>query len=214
MFNLKNSAMKHRILLAFCAVLMVVPAFSQTKMIAFKSHSGSAKNFRLAFTKKLFDMRCSNFGAAPQPVIRNARLDSVIYISRYKSVMVTSSFCINRYATDKKDLWSAGKDTVYNHPLFTQQHSLDSIKKVILEEYYFQNSIDEVKFIGFDNARNEIPKQEVVISPVIQKETVYRNTKKEQRLFKPGSFSKGWQKFRLKAKKAFKRKKCATCPTF
>ncbi|RZL30277.1 MAG: hypothetical protein EOO96_18460, partial [Pedobacter sp.] len=36
--------------------------FSQTKLIAHKSHSGSNANFRLAMNKNLFDIGQSNFG--------------------------------------------------------------------------------------------------------------------------------------------------------
>ena len=38
-----------------------------------------------------------------------------------------------------------------NHPLFSHQHSLDSIKSVLALQYNFQNSIDSVVFVGFDN---------------------------------------------------------------
>jgi hypothetical protein len=125
---------------------------AQTKEIAFKSHSGSNENFNIALENNLFDIGNSNFGHAPQRDVKTAQLDSVIFISDSVALMVTSEFCIRSGQTEKEaKLWKAGKETVYNHPLFSRKHSLDSIKNVIKEQYSFRNPVEQVVFVGYDN---------------------------------------------------------------
>jgi hypothetical protein len=130
---------------------------AQTKKIAFKSHSGTDENFKLAFNNNLFDMDGSNFGMAPQQTVRDAQLDSVIFVSDSVAIMVTSEYCtkVDR-ATKKKsqpELWTAGRETVYNHPLFSKKHSLDSIKKVLAQQYNFKNPAGKTIFVGYDNKK-------------------------------------------------------------
>ena len=199
-------------------VLLILSAqtFAQTKLIAWKSHSGSAKNFKAYFFKKLFDYRSSNCGGAPEPYITTAVLDSVIYISNNKSLMITSSYCGK--PGHFGSVWKAGRDTVYNHPLFTHQHSLDSIKTILKEYYYFKNPVDEVRFVGFDNQKEktierpqEISRTEV-IKPEAEKRT-YRPSKKTKKV-KPLKLNNGLHKMGLRAKKIFSHKKCKSCPHF
>lgn len=135
-------------------VLLSNFSFSQTKLISHKSHSGSCKNFKMALDNNLFNMNESNFGMAPQRFVRNSNLDSVILLSDNVAIMVTSETCNweDYGGRDKsnKELWSAGRDTVYDHPVFTTKNNLKTIKSTLKEEYYFANSIDSVVFIGFD----------------------------------------------------------------
>jgi len=133
-------------------------SFSQTKLISHKSHSGSDSNFRIALEKNLFDIGDSNLGDVPYREVKNAQLDTVIYISKGKSVMKTSEYCkienkYNRINEDKSlgNFWKKGTDTLLNHPLFSKKHSLDSIKNVLKQQFHFKNDIDKVIFIGFDN---------------------------------------------------------------
>ncbi|MBC7863494.1 MAG: Hsp70 family protein, partial [Bacteroidia bacterium] len=67
--------------------------------------------------------------------------------------MVTSKTCFDR-EEKTTSLWKPGKDTVYNHPVFSQNfskyHSVDSLRKIIKKSYYFRNNADSIKFIGFD----------------------------------------------------------------
>ncbi len=126
--------------------------FSQTKKIAFKSHSGNSANYSFALRNNLFDMNCSNFGQAPDRFIKTAKLDSVIFISDTAAILVTSSTC-RETADNRITVWKEGREQANNHPLFSKQHSLDSIKKVIKQYYYFKNPIDSVKFIGYDNLK-------------------------------------------------------------
>jgi hypothetical protein len=149
---------KKTLLLTVAAFTITVNSFSQTKKIAFKSHSGSAENYSAALSENLFDIDNSNFGMAPTREIIDAKLDSVIFICDTVALMVTSRYCKKRNeynsSTSKEKLWSAGRDSVFYHPLFSNKHSLDSIKAMLEMHYYFKNPISKVIFIGYDNAKD------------------------------------------------------------
>ena len=145
-------------ILAIVLLVFTGTAFSQTKLIFHKSHSGSRASF-----VKTINSNYSNFGKAPIREVKNAMLDSVIFLSDTTAVMVTSEYCVRRgdyspvelegttKTRNQGKLWRAGRDTVYNHPLFSRKHSLDSIRMVVATEYYFKNNIDSVRFVGYDN---------------------------------------------------------------
>lgn len=150
-----------KLLLVFFGFFSLL-TFGQTKLIAHKSHSGSLSDFRKALDGALFDVWDSNLGEAPQRRVQYAKLDSVIYISPQKAVMVTSEYCkveevYQPELSGAESLWKKGRDTVVQHPLFSKHHALDSIKEVLKQDYYFKNNIDSVVFIGFDNVT---PKQD------------------------------------------------------
>ncbi len=153
--------------LPFLLLLFIsMQTLAQTKRIAHKSHSGSKATFKMALEKKLFDIESSNFGMAPTEFIQTARLDSLKFISDSVAVMVTSKHCKNVPFGDStrvirdRGIWRAGTDTVFNHPLFSKQHELDVVKSKLKDEYYFQNPIEEIVFVGYDNvAVKEEPKQ-------------------------------------------------------
>ena len=154
-----------RMSLFFCGLFSMI-SFSQTKLISHKSHSGTNENFRIALEENLFDIGDSNLGDVPYREVKNAQLDTVIYISKGKSIMITSEFCkienrYNRINEDKslREFWKKGTDTVFNHPLFSKRHSLDSIKNVLKQQFHFKNDIDKVIFIGFDNKSRKHPKK-------------------------------------------------------
>jgi hypothetical protein len=128
---------------------------SQTRLIAHKSHSGSNKTFARALENTKSSILFSNFGMAPQRFVRNSNLDSVILLSNNTAIMVTSETC-NWEEFDGRDksgkqLWSAGRDTVYDHPVFTSKNSLSEIKSTLKDEYFFSNPINSIVFIGFDS---------------------------------------------------------------
>lgn len=144
------------LIVAFATSFM---AQAQTKKIAFKSHSGSMTNFSAALENDLFETDNSNFGMAPVRDIITAQLDSVIFICDTMAILVTSEYCTKTdRRTQKKPivdskLWKAGREVAIDHPLFSRQHSLDSIKSVIAEKYNFKNPIDKVIFVGYDNKK-------------------------------------------------------------
>jgi hypothetical protein len=129
---------------------------AQTKVIAFKSHSGNMANFKIALEENLFDIDNSNFGHAPQRDVKTAQLDSVIFVSDSVTFLVTSEFC-KWQGQEEKDakLWKPGKEKLINNPLFSRNHSLDSIKSVIAREYGFRNSVKQVVFVGYDNNKRK-----------------------------------------------------------
>ncbi len=147
-------------LIAILLCLIYTTATAQTKKIAFKGHSGSMDNFSTALEDNLFDMDNSNFGMAPQRDIITARLDSVIFVSDSVAIMVTSNYCTRENFTyakpvNKPSLWTAGHEIVYSHPLFSRNHSLDSIKQVIKLQYNFKNPVEKVVFVGYDNKKRK-----------------------------------------------------------
>lgn len=124
-------------------------AIAQTKWIAHKSHSGSAENFGLITPGSAFEDDGSNFGRAPEPTVKTAQLDTVIRLSGCEAVMITSEYCQERRLKTEKRLWSAGRDTVKNHPLFCNNYSVDEIKRRLKRDYYFKNDVNSIVFIGF-----------------------------------------------------------------
>lgn len=113
------------------------------------------------------DLHASNFGEAPRPYLRTKQpqLDSVIFVSDSVAIMVTS--CKKLKAGEKMAAdWKPGRDTVYNHYLFSLKHKLDYIKRELEDAFYFGNDINRVKFIGYDN-EDLLDKNENIFSPVI-----------------------------------------------
>ncbi|ASS47568.1 MAG: hypothetical protein A3D31_17215 [Candidatus Fluviicola riflensis] len=138
-------------------------AFSQTKLIFHKSHSGPRASF-----VETIDGNSSNFGVQREPDVNTAELDSVIYLTDTSAIMVTKvcpRYPLYHQLEEKQGLnsWHPGRDTVYFHPLFSKKHALDSIRMVISTEYFFRNDIDSTKFIGYDNAAAD--PQKVVKQP-------------------------------------------------
>ena len=107
------------------------------------------KNFKLALKSNKFGIKHSNFGMRPNPRIKNAQLDSIIFLSENTAVMVTSTYCKWREQDKKTTFWKAGRDTLRNHALFNKKHSVKHIKKVLKKKYHFKNSIKDVKFIDY-----------------------------------------------------------------
>jgi hypothetical protein len=159
----KSTAMK-KICIAIILVVAANHLSAQTKEIAFKSHSGTATNFKSILGNELFDTD-SDFGVAPVRTVKNAELDSVIFVSDSVAIMVTSDYCrhidvtTNQFETES--LWKAGSKKVYNHPLFSKKHSLDSIKDVIRLKYNFRNPVEKTVFVGYDNG----DQQEYFLTP-------------------------------------------------
>ena len=151
-----------RYLLLLSGLFFLSGLSAQTKKIAFKSHSGSAENFSIALENNLFDMGNSNFGHAPDRTVRTAQLDSVIFVSDTLAILVTSEYCSRESRSSGipkgSTRWRAGREPVYSHPLFSRKHSLDSIRTVVKEQYNFQNQVDKVVFVGYDNKKTKTKK--------------------------------------------------------
>ena len=169
---MKNIAL----ILSFLSFSLV--GFSQTKFIAHKSHSGSAENFQLALNSEDFNPLHSNFGEAPDRFVINAQLDSVIYVDEYHVILVSTYLDpnkVNKTKSEEKSGWEPSRERVYGHPLFSQQHSLDSIKMVLKRDYHFENDIDKVVFIGYDNGENSTEENQIIpISTITPKDNAPR----------------------------------------
>ncbi|MCE3075784.1 hypothetical protein [Chryseobacterium gwangjuense] len=121
---------------------------SQTKLISYKSHSGNMEYFEKSIVEDSYNTNYSNLGIRPEPYIINSKLDSVIIIDDHKSVIVTSVFCKSEITPFSKK-WKPGRDTVYNHAVFSSQN-IDSVKNVLRKNYHFQNNIDSTVFLKYD----------------------------------------------------------------
>ncbi len=134
--------MKNLFTFIFTAISLSI--FSQTKLISYKSHSGNMKNF----SAESVDISEGNLGAAPEKLVKTAKLDSVIYVNENESILVTSSTILNT-RNGEKTKWKPGREVVRNSKLFNSKNK-DSIKKVLTNTYNFQNDIDDVVFVGYD----------------------------------------------------------------
>lgn len=135
---------------------------AQTKMIAYKSHSGNTADFLNSVFKDIFDVNDANFGVAPERFVFNSKLDTVIFIDENKSVIITSKFC-HEYISNDTTVWKPGKDTLIDHSVFIISN-LDSIKSNLKNYYFFRNNIDSVVFLKYDakkkSYKNITPKKE------------------------------------------------------
>ncbi|RYZ00191.1 MAG: hypothetical protein EOO11_02480 [Chitinophagaceae bacterium] len=144
-----------RIALLLCLLLATGGAFAQTGAIAHKSHGGTDAEWGAALEEAGAD-----FGRAPTEEVKDARLDSVIFVSDSVAVMVTSTWCRRMYVPESQaQRWRAGRDTVRRHALFSKRHALDSIKAILRTQYYFRNHVDSVRFVGYDNDNSCAPYQ-------------------------------------------------------
>ena len=121
---------------------------AQTKLIAYKSHSGNTEKFNETISKDLFNSNDSNLGHSPFYYVKNAQLDSVIFIDETKTVIVTSEYCKN-LIIERKGNWNPGKDTLVNNPYFSISN-LNNIKTELKNNFYFENPIDSVIFLKYN----------------------------------------------------------------
>ena len=141
----------------FIALLSIISStsFAQTKAIAFKSHSGDMNNFRIALSNDLFGSEESNFGnpyvdPSKFRVINN--LVGVVYLSKSKAALTIKVYPSEYFEPkDSARLATLVTDTVYNDPLFSKKHSLDSIREVLKTSWEYGNHVNEIIFIGYDN---------------------------------------------------------------
>ena len=190
--------------IAFLTITLIsFLSFAQTDIIEMRSRNASLKNYERSSSIKNGDHVASNYGMLRNPEVRTAVLDSVKAISDSVAVMYTSNYCSDRYFgavdmdlqiyTDSNgnqqikenpirtypnprvgSLWQPGADTVMYHPLFSQRHSLDSIKQQLDQNYYFNLPADSIEFIGFDNTSAFSNKDSV--QPVKQKRNKKKNS--------------------------------------
>ena len=79
--------MKAVLLFLFCVSI----GYSQTKLIAHKSHSGSNATFGKALSSNMFGLEASNLGNPPE-YYYEVVIDSVVYVSPEKAIVVKTSY--------------------------------------------------------------------------------------------------------------------------
>ena len=140
----------------FLVVCVSLAATAQTKLIFHKSHSGKNGTFRSAVEGNLFGIHTSNFGIVEKQLVK---LDSVISLGDDKVLLVFHSFSFHtaqpniERMKDTKN-WALGKTTVTKHHLFSRVHSLDSVKKQLINSKDYLE-VDKTVFIGFDNKNSK-----------------------------------------------------------
>lgn len=150
-----QTKLRMKILIVSCLLLFLLPAHAQTKLIAHKSHSGSASTFSKAYQDGLFAIQNANFGLPGNNNIQV--LDTVIALNDSVTLFkYRESIVCHRWGTDYKQLsgsdFQAKVDTVVNHPIFNRKNTLKFVKSAATPyPIWFVNLIDEVVFIGFKN---------------------------------------------------------------
>ncbi|HLP13066.1 MAG TPA: hypothetical protein VK177_14110 [Flavobacteriales bacterium] len=145
-----------KILIAISFSILTIGLNAQTKIIALKSHSGSAAEFAAQF-RGHFELLVGNLGLGPQQITPNAnlpevqfassknkRLDSVKYVNEALTICYISQYD----KTTKK--WNYGVDSVKQDEHFQKSNTLAGVKSYVRSNYYFKNSLQTVKFVGFD----------------------------------------------------------------
>lgn len=127
---------------------------AQTREIAFKSHSGNMANFESVLHSDFFDGGDAGFGL-PSSISSN-EIDSVIYISATRTLVITKMFTRRFHEpVDSNRLIGRLRDTVKNDPLYANRHLLDSIRTVLKLRQENKNA-GEIIFIGFDNKKKKL----------------------------------------------------------
>lgn len=150
-------------LIYFTVLFLGDHIFAQTKLISYKSHSGNMEYFEKSIVEDSYNTNYSNLGIRPEPYIINPKLDSVIIIDDKKSVIVTSGLHKDR-RNSNTEKWNTGRDTVYNHPIFSSQN-IDSVKNVLRRNYNFENDLDSTVFLKYDKETKQY-------KPIPSKKTV------------------------------------------
>lgn len=157
--------------ITFLTFIFSIVGFSQTKLIAHKSHSGSNSNFRIALENKLFDIEKSNLGQIPITTETYQKLDSVIYISKNKVVCITKEYSQRYYKYNKEkhsspELIKITKDTVIVATKNNKKLNLNTAKTNIIALYNNKKITDSTVYSGFDKKVTKT-KKKTFIAPLL-----------------------------------------------
>lgn len=125
--------------------------FSQTKKIAFESHSGKASDFATALTNDLFDDDGSDFGLPSDKYVH--KVDKLIYLND-STLLISSKEYLRpwRATNDSLDRFQRnGTDTMFLNMKITRQISADSLIRLLKGMYGEYESAPKMKMVGFDN---------------------------------------------------------------
>ena len=145
------------------ACLFSITCFGQTKLIAFRSHSGSNANFRVAVEHNLFDIGRSNFGTHTEQV---DKIDTIILKTNKKIIILRKSYTITLPIRMKPYDITYFRDTLTkaSYADFFLANNADSLKTAIRAMYrkrYKFVKLDSTVFIGFGkkfNGKTELKK--------------------------------------------------------
>ena len=137
--------MKHSYSLA--ALFIGTFLFSQTKLIAYKSHSGSMNRFENAVSRDIFDVNDSNLGLPPAIL----KVDSVIFLDNDKAKIITET---KRFKQEK------GVRNTLTVPL---KNSGKNINKKIIDSLLYRNydvipEKDSIVFLKYNKKMNTYKK--------------------------------------------------------
>ena len=142
--------MKTLIFIAAC--LLSVTCFGQTKLISFRSHSGSNANFRKAVEHNLFDIGNSNFGTR---TVQIDKIDTIILKANNKIIILRKTYTITIPVDYTPRDIGYFRDTLTKAAFadFFLANNVDSLKTKIRAMYwkkYKFAKLDSTLFIGFD----------------------------------------------------------------
>ncbi len=146
--------MKIQLTAALAAFFLASTLHAQTREIAFESHGGSPDHYALIDRDEITGAEDAGYGLPVPEMVKTYKLDSVVFISESVSVIYKKEY--SRLKTDPKDSARFTKivvDSLFNDPLFSRQHALDSIRSVIKKQGYYMNAanLKKVVFRGYDN---------------------------------------------------------------
>ncbi|WP_131797294.1 hypothetical protein [Chryseobacterium kwangjuense] len=134
----------------FLGLMLSISVFSQTKIIAFKSHNGQSENFRTAVYENLFDANLSNLGD-PKPNFQKATLDSLIILDDGEGVLVASSLSDLFFDAEKRKKQPI-REVVHKRVLFSKKN-IDSVKAILKRDYHFDNNVDSAIVVKYDKEK-------------------------------------------------------------
>ena len=136
---------------------------AQTKMIAHKSHGGSADNFHTALLSADELLAEADFGLGDMDMEeRISRLDSVILNADGSVRIVTTFRSYLPYAPEPRDTsdWQTDIIEYVQHPLFNRQNTLAQIKRQLDRHWGYVNAAESAVFIGFDQEEEPVNDQQ------------------------------------------------------
>lgn len=96
----------------------------------------------------------ADFGIPRHYRERVTRVDSLIWVSKEVSVLVTGTYRkISLTEGRIPERLDVVRDTFYNHPLFAQRHALDSIRAEMKQLYGEQAA--QTRYVRYDNHRRK-----------------------------------------------------------
>lgn len=151
--------------------------FSQTKLIAYKSHSGNMNHFETSVSKNVFDTNDSNLGIRMEYEYEN-KIDSVILLDNDKAVVIVKT---KRLKTEKE---YREVDTISVKTMGEKNSFIDSlflVKDEIMKKRGISSVNDAIIYLRYNkqnktykNLKKETPKPQIKKSE-IKKESLLKN---------------------------------------